>query len=87
MQKKVIMAIDELVKEIYTLEQADLNQKFLNMIDSMDEFIQRMGEQGYLVDLTVELNSIQNAFMKKDFVQLSDYLLYQLKPQFEGLLE
>lgn len=79
----VTAAIDDLVEEIYTLEQTELNQKFIQVIDTMDKFIKGMEIQGYTVDLTRELSLMQDIYLRKDYVQLADFLLYDLKKQFQ----
>lgn len=79
----VVTAIDELVEEIYTLEQTKLNQKFIQIIDEIDDFVKKMEISGYMVDLTKELQSMQDIYLKKDYVQLADFLLYDLKKQFQ----
>jgi hypothetical protein len=85
MQSTVIEAIDHLVMEIYTLEQKELPQRFLDVIDAMGNFIQEMQEKGYSVDLLEELNLIQDAYQRKDYVELADVLLYEIKPAFQAL--
>lgn len=85
MNKPVILAIDELVNEIYSPDQAYLIEKFTALVDQLIQFIDEMQKMDYLVDLTKELNILQSAFEKKDYVALADELLYDLKPQFEEL--
>ena len=85
LKKKVIAAIIDLVEEIYTLEQEKIAEKFMGLVDSLDKFITAMAEKGYSVDLTEDLSSIHYAYSNKDYVQLADLLLYELKPQFDEL--
>lgn len=85
MNAGVLEAIDNLVHSIYTVDQTGLMDYFMSLIDEMDIFIKRMADEGYQVDLTQELLRIQEAFTKKDYVMLSDILLDEVKPEFEGI--
>ena len=81
----VVKAIDTLVDEIYTLEQKELNEKFIDVLDAMDQFIIWMEDKGYIVNMQKELELMQNAYAKKDYAMLADCMLYDIKPQFEEL--
>lgn len=81
----VLEQIEELVQEIYTPDQKKINERYLAFVEAIAAFIEEMQIQGYTVDLRADLEKIQNAYIKKDYVLLSDILSYEMKKDFENL--
>lgn len=84
---KVINAIDQLVGDIYSVDQEKVNDFFLELADCLIEFIAYMEKQEYSVNIDQEAALIQEAFEKHDYTELADVLLYKVRPQFCTLLE
>lgn len=82
---RVIDKMEEMVDEIYTPDQTNLQQRFLDVIDAIGGFLQWMAEQGYQVDLSEDLEKLQVAMEKKDYIQASDILLLEMQPDFREL--
>ena len=84
MKKKVVEQIDNIVAIIYSIDKVNLDQAFVELIDCLVVYI----EQEQLIN-DVELNeillSLQNAYSKKDLVELADVLLYELKEFVENI--
>ena len=85
MINQVIAAMDTLVDEIYTPDQNKIREMYLQLINSIGDFLQWMAEQGYQVDLNEDLGKLQNAMSKKDYITASDILMFDMKPDFEQL--
>lgn len=85
MINQVITAMDTLVDEIYTPDQTKIQEGYLQLINSIGDFLQWMAEQGYQVDLNEDLGKLQNAMSKKDYIAASDILMFDMKPDFEQL--
>ncbi|MCR4802854.1 MAG: hypothetical protein K5895_07610 [Lachnospiraceae bacterium] len=85
MINQVIAAMDTLVDEIYTPDQNKIREMYLQLINSIGDFLQWMAEQGYQVDLNEDLGKLQNAMSKKDYIAASDILMFDMKPDFEQL--
>ncbi len=85
MINQVITAMDTLVDEIYTPDQTKVQEEYLQLINSIGDFLQWMAEQGYQVDLNEDLGRLQNAMSKKDYIAASDILMFDMKPDFEQL--
>lgn len=87
MIQKVIDAIDQVVEEIYTAEQARLQVYYIAFMDAFSAFLDDMAKMGYTVDMTEDLQKMQQALTIKDYILLSDILLYEVRPDFVNLLE
>lgn len=85
MIQTVIEKIDQLVMEIYTSDQKEINTYYLEFIDAIGGFIQDMMEKGYTVDLRQDLERIQKAADAKDYIALSDILKYEVRKDFVNL--
>jgi len=85
MINQVITAMDTLVDDIYTPDQTKVQEEYLQLINSIGDFLQWMAEQGYQVDLNEDLGKLQNAMSKKDYIAASDILMFDMKPDFEQL--
>lgn len=85
MINQVITAIDTLVDEIYTPDQTKIQEGYLQLINSIGDFLQWMAEQEYQVDLNEDLGRLQKEMSKKDYIAASDILMFDMKPDFEQL--
>lgn len=85
MTEQAIKAMDKLVQIVYTPDQIGLAGAFLEMIDAFSEFIKDMEKKGYTVSMNESLLELQNAFEVKDYIRMTDCILYDLKPDFENL--
>ncbi|MBQ3599630.1 MAG: hypothetical protein II992_00295 [Lachnospiraceae bacterium] len=85
MIETVISKIDQLVKEIYTVDQNKVNVYYLEFIDAIGAFLQDMMDKGYTVDLREDLEKIQRGMEIKDYIYVSDIIKYELRKDFEEL--
>lgn len=85
MINQVITAMDTLVDEIYTPDQTKVQEEYLQLINSIGDFLQWMAEQGYQVDLNEDLSRLQKEMSKKDYIAAGDILMFDMKPDFEQL--
>lgn len=85
MIKRVIESIEQLVSAIYDIDQIGLQEKYLAFIESVGDFIEKMAEQGYEVNMNEDLIKIANAMEKKDYTEVADILLYTVKTDFQNL--
>ena len=85
MIENVIASIDKLVDDIYTPDGANINQYYLDFIESIGKFLEWMAQMGYSVDLRNDLEMVQQAMSNKDYIQLSDILLYTIRKDFVNL--
>ena len=81
-----LMAIEELANIIYSPDQEELDKAFVNVVDAFTKMIEEMASLGYTVDMTEELMMLQKAYMKKDYIELADVLLYDIKPELQEIL-
>ena len=82
---KVIQCIDNLVDDIYTPDGANISQYYLELIEAIGSFLDGMVQKGYTVDLRDDLEQIQQAITSKDYILLSDVLLYTIRKDFVKL--
>lgn len=75
----VLSAIDDLINEIYTIDQNQLDKKFVVFIDKLNGLISELAAIDFQVDISEETLVLQNCYEKRDLVELADYLLYNLK--------
>lgn len=85
MIEKVIQSIDKLADDIYTPDKANINQYYLELIEAVGAFLEEMIQRGYTVDLREDLEQIQQAVTIKDYIRLSDILLYTIRKDFVNL--
>ncbi|MDE6312562.1 MAG: hypothetical protein K2M46_02920 [Lachnospiraceae bacterium] len=85
MTEQAINTMDKVVQIVYTPDQAGLAEAFVEMLDAFAEFIQRMQDAGYSVSMDKSLMELQDSFQQRDYVRLTDCILYDLKPDFESL--
>ena len=72
MEKK----IEELVEVIYRLEQNQIDKKFIELLNGLEEYIAM--HQEYQWDSV--LLEMQTAYANRNYVRFADLLLYELKP-------
>ncbi|MDE7422457.1 MAG: hypothetical protein K2N51_01990 [Lachnospiraceae bacterium] len=82
---KVIESIDKLADDIYTPDKANINQYYLELIEAIGAFLEEMVQRGYTVDLRDDLEQVQQAVTVKDYIRLSDILLYTIRKDFVNL--
>lgn len=80
----VITAMDDMVDEIYKLDSENLDIKYQAVIEALARFLELMEANDYTVDMNAELQVLQEAMTIKDYIRVSDCLLYDMKP---GLVE
>ena len=85
MVEKVLKNIEGLVASIYDLDQIGLQEKYIEFIESIGNFIEKMALVGYEVDMNEDLQNIAKAMEIKDYTKVADILLYTVKPDFEKL--
>ncbi len=85
MTEKLFPVIDDLVDEIYTVEQKNINKKFETLLNEVLVFIEDMQNAGYSIIMDEELLKIQNAFGIKDYGVMADVLLYDIKENLKDL--
>ena len=85
MIEKIVASIDCLVEAIYDIDQLGLQECYLDFVENISSFIEKMAIAGYTVDLTQDLNNIANGMEKKDYIEVADILLYTVKTDFQQL--
>lgn len=85
MIEQVLEKIEDLVKELHTPDQDKVNERYLDFIDALGVFLEEMHKLGYSVDMSQDLEQVQQAMTKKDYVLLSDILLYTIRRDFVEL--
>lgn len=83
MIEKVLESIEETVDSIYEIGENGILTSYEKMLDALEMFVVKMSENGYQVDMTKELERINHAMQKKDYILLADILSYEIKPEFE----
>lgn len=81
----VITAMDVMVDEIYRLDSENLDIKYLAILEAFGRFLELMEAEGYTVDMNADLQELQEAMNIKDYIRVSDCLLYDIKPGFVEL--
>lgn len=72
MTAKLVEQIDELAGTIYSLEQKNINEKFISLIELLMEYIGSDQEKAGQMVLVLEI--IEESFKKKDYVSMADGL-------------
>lgn len=74
--EKLTDAIDALANEIYTVDQNKIDEKFINFLGVLEGAIGEglFSEQ----DVNPVLTRMQEAYIHKDYIRMSDILLYEL---------
>ena len=76
MEKIICQQIDDLVDSIYLLDVKKVDEQFIALLDQLDKYISQRTD----ISWNEILLNIQEAYMHKNYVRLSDLLLYQLLP-------
>ena len=76
MEKIICQQIDDLVDSIYLLDVKKVDQQFIALLDQLDKYISQRTD----ISWNEILLNIQEAYMHKNYVRLSDLLLYKLLP-------
>lgn len=85
MFEEILLAINELAEEIYTVDQNNVDKKFIAFLDEINKLLTELESAGFHVDMTEEMLTIQKYYEKRDLIELTDYLLYQFKESIEEL--
>ncbi len=85
MTEKLFQVIDDLVEEIYTIEQGKVNEKFGILLNELLIFIEDMQNAGYTIVMDDELLKLQKSYEMKDYGVMADILLYDIKENLENL--
>lgn len=82
MKGEVLLQIDKIIEIIYSVDKVGIDNEFLVLIDMLVASVneEQIAENSSLN--TILLN-LQEAYEKRDLVDLADVLLYQLKVFFE----
>ena len=78
-QEKLIQTIEEMVQAIYTPDQVDIDGKFVHFLEAIEVYANTgvLGEK--IPNINQILLEVQSVYMIKDYVTLSDILLYEIK--------
>ena len=76
MMEKISSQIDKLVNIIYTPDQKDFDREFIIFLDLMDTYAVKQPANEQLMKMLVTL---QQAYIKRDYVEVADVLLYEIK--------
>lgn len=78
MREECFAQIEKIVDILYSPDKAGVDEAFVELIDKLFALIEKEGLAESL-ELNQILLNLQNAYAKKDLVDLADVLLYQLK--------
>lgn len=78
MKEELLENIDNLVKSIYELSTKEIETGFIQLLDSIEPLVS--ADVG--IDWNTLLINIQEAYVNKNYVELADLLLYELKVVF-----
>lgn len=76
MMEEIGSQIVKLVNIIYTPDQKDFDKEFIVFLDLMDVYLTKQAENEQLMKM---LMTLQEAYIKKDYVEIADVLLYEIK--------
>lgn len=77
MENKIIETIEKMVKDIYLPDQPNLQQDYLACIDTIATSLSNIADACVLNEKLIKL---QNSYERKDYIELSDILLYEIQP-------
>lgn len=78
-RKSVLEKIEVLVQTIYSPDQLDLTKKFVDFLEALEDYIKVMPENAE--SICNILKQVELAYEIKDYIALSDFVSYELKPQ------
>ena len=75
--EKLTESIEALVNEIYTVDQKQIDEQFISFLGALEIVI----EKGMFVeqDINQVLTKIQEAYIHKDYIRMSDIIQYELQ--------
>ena len=80
MEKEILIkTIDEFVHAIYTPDQVNIDGKFIQFLEAIEVCVNKGVLEEKMPDINQVLMKVQSAYMIKDYVTLSDLLLYEIK--------
>lgn len=79
MVEQVLEKIDTLIEILYSVDKNDIDKNFMELIESLLQLVEVENLAGNL-EFNQILMELQNAYVKKDLVELADVLSYRLKP-------
>ena len=77
MTKKVAEAVERLVDEIYTVDQKEISECFVCFLNALEEMLGT--EQCGINHVNEILINLQEAYLHKDYIRMSDILLEKLR--------
>lgn len=81
-RKSILEKMDMLIQTIYSPDQTEIDKKFLDFLESLDDYVKVIGKnEDSIYNI---LKQIELAYSIKDYIALSDFILYGLKPQILG---
>ena len=84
MKKKILLdKIEQIIFAIYAPDQVNLDEKFIEFLDAMGNYLNTDSEIAKLGNVNDLLMKVQNAYSVKDYVTLADLLLYDIKEKLE----
>lgn len=75
----ILTAMQNLVKEIYSVDQNQLDAKFVVFLDELNKLLIELNRIGYRVDITDEMLQMQSSYEKRDFLELADFIWNDFK--------
>lgn len=78
-QEKLIKTIDEIVQTIYTPDQVNIDGKFIQFLEAIEIYANTGVLEEKVPNINQVLLKVQSAYAIKDYVTLSDLLLYEIK--------
>lgn len=79
MRKVIIEQIERIIEILYSVDKNDIDKNFMNLIESLLQLVEVENLVGN-PEFNQILTELQNAYVKKDLVDLADVLNYRLKP-------
>lgn len=73
--KELEEQLEKIVSIIYMPDKPNFETEFVALLDLIEKNLSKIS------DVNRHMLSLQNAYVKKDYVDLADELLYELKPQ------
>ena len=78
-KENLIKTIDEIVQTIYTPDQVNIDGKFIQFLEAIEVYANTGVLEEKVPNINQVLLKVQSAYAIKDYVTLSDLLLYEIK--------
>lgn len=78
-KNSLLEKIEQLVQTIYTPDQVDIDGKFLQFLEALEQYMIAAVQGTEIAEWNENLLKVQSAYVVKDYVTLSDVLLYEIK--------